>query len=130
LNRDWSPRFSTLRDKTAGLERFCDFLADPDSRSFSRFGAIIMQFAVGVSRACLDKTRQVFKRRRNGSVSKQKRGAVVRTRCACGGPSYGGGGGAPRHLPLQTHAAAAASTCPHHRLWRKQRNGAFRFKKV
>jgi hypothetical protein len=25
--------------------RFCDFLADPDSRSFSRFGAIIMQFA-------------------------------------------------------------------------------------
>jgi hypothetical protein len=28
--------------------RFCDFLADPDSRSFSRFGAIIMQFAVSV----------------------------------------------------------------------------------
>ena len=26
--------------------RFCDFLADPDSRSFSRFGSIIMQFAV------------------------------------------------------------------------------------
>jgi hypothetical protein len=26
--------------------RFCDFLADPDSRSFSRFGAIIMQIAV------------------------------------------------------------------------------------
>ena len=26
--------------------RFCDFLADPDSRSFSRFGAIIMQFTV------------------------------------------------------------------------------------
>jgi hypothetical protein len=26
--------------------RFCDFLADPDSRSFSRFGAITMQFAV------------------------------------------------------------------------------------
>ena len=26
--------------------RVCDFLADPDSRSFSRFGAIIMQFAV------------------------------------------------------------------------------------
>jgi hypothetical protein len=26
--------------------RFCDFLADPDSRSFSRFGAIMMQFAV------------------------------------------------------------------------------------
>jgi hypothetical protein len=51
LNRDWSPRFSTLRDKngwirakTAGnlnlgvpRNRFCDFLADPDSRSFSRF---------------------------------------------------------------------------------------------
>jgi hypothetical protein len=28
--------------------RFCDFLADPDSRSFSRFGAIIMQFAVSL----------------------------------------------------------------------------------
>ena len=28
--------------------RFCDFLADPDSRSFSRFWAIIMQFAVCV----------------------------------------------------------------------------------
>ncbi len=26
--------------------RVCDFLADPDSRSFSRFGAIIMQVAV------------------------------------------------------------------------------------
>jgi hypothetical protein len=26
--------------------RFCDFLADPDSRSFSRFGAVIMQVAV------------------------------------------------------------------------------------
>jgi hypothetical protein len=26
--------------------RFCDFLADPGSRSFSRFGAIIMQVAV------------------------------------------------------------------------------------
>eukprot|EP01046_Picozoa_sp_COSAG06_P037522 COSAG06_NODE_4243_length_4437_cov_333.188797_4_plen_188_part_00 len=26
--------------------RFCDFLADPDSRSFSRFGTIIMQVAV------------------------------------------------------------------------------------
>ena len=51
LNRDWSPRFSTLRDKngwirakTAGnlnlgvsRNRFCDFLADPDSRNFSRF---------------------------------------------------------------------------------------------
>jgi hypothetical protein len=53
LNWDWSPRFSTLRDKngwirtkTAGnltlgvsRNRFCDFLADPDSRSFSRFFA-------------------------------------------------------------------------------------------
>jgi len=29
--------------------RFCYFLADPDSRSFSRFGAIIMQFAVTTS---------------------------------------------------------------------------------
>jgi hypothetical protein len=51
LNRDWSPRFSTLRDKNAWIgaktagnlnlgvsrNRFCDFLADPDSRSFSRF---------------------------------------------------------------------------------------------
>jgi hypothetical protein len=51
LNRDWSPRFSTLRDKngwvranTAGnlnlgvsRNRFCDLLADPDSRNFSRF---------------------------------------------------------------------------------------------
>ena len=51
LDQDWSPRFSTLRDKngwirpeTAGnlnlgvsRNRFCDFLADPDSRSFSRF---------------------------------------------------------------------------------------------
>jgi hypothetical protein len=59
LNRDWSPRFSTLRDKNGWVRaktarnlnigvsrnRFCDFLADPDSRSFSRFGAIIMQFA-------------------------------------------------------------------------------------
>jgi hypothetical protein len=26
--------------------RFCDFLADPDSRIFSRFGAIMMQLAV------------------------------------------------------------------------------------
>jgi hypothetical protein len=29
--------------------RFCDFLADPDSRSFSRFGAIILQVAVAGS---------------------------------------------------------------------------------
>ena len=54
LNRDWSPRFSALRFgiKTAAFEpkqsainlnlgvsrnRCCDFLADRDSRSFSRF---------------------------------------------------------------------------------------------
>ena len=51
LNRDWSARFSTLRDKKrldsspnglkCELRRvetvFGDFLADPDSRSFSRF---------------------------------------------------------------------------------------------
>ena len=51
LNRDWSPRFSTLRDKNGWIRaklagnlnigvsrnRFCDFLADPGSRSFSRF---------------------------------------------------------------------------------------------
>eukprot|EP01046_Picozoa_sp_COSAG06_P004182 COSAG06_NODE_172_length_21346_cov_503.127053_12_plen_125_part_00 len=51
LNRDWSPRFSTLRDKngwiratTAGnlnlvasRNRFCDFLADRGGRNFSRF---------------------------------------------------------------------------------------------
>jgi hypothetical protein len=62
LNRDWSPRFSTLRDKNGWVRaktarnlnigvsrnRFGDFLADPESRSFSRFGAIIMQFAVGL----------------------------------------------------------------------------------
>jgi hypothetical protein len=35
--------------------RFCDFLADPDSRSFSRFGAIILQFAVFAQR-CFAKT--------------------------------------------------------------------------
>jgi hypothetical protein len=34
--------------------RFCDFLADPDSRSFSRFGAIIMQFAVAHSHSLLN----------------------------------------------------------------------------
>jgi hypothetical protein len=52
--------FHTLRDKIGWVlaktarnlnlgvsrNRFCDFLADPDSRSFSRFGAIIMQVAV------------------------------------------------------------------------------------
>ena len=51
LNRDWSPRFSTLRDKNGWIRaktawnlnlgvsrnRFCDFLAGPDGRSFSRF---------------------------------------------------------------------------------------------
>jgi hypothetical protein len=38
----------TARNLNIGVSRnrFCDFLADPDSRSFSRFGAIIMQFAV------------------------------------------------------------------------------------
>ena len=38
----------TARNLNLGVSRnrFCDFLADPDSRSFSRFGAIIMQFAV------------------------------------------------------------------------------------
>ena len=55
--------FLTLRDKNGWVRaktarnlnisvsrnRFCDFLADPDSRSFSRFGAIIMQFAVVAS---------------------------------------------------------------------------------
>jgi hypothetical protein len=37
----------TARKLNLGVSRnrFCDFLADPDSRSFSRFGAIIMQFA-------------------------------------------------------------------------------------
>jgi len=65
----------TGRNLNIGVSRnrFCDFLADPDSRSFSRFGAIIVQFAVTtiadrgtplfsfatypcvcVSRACLD----------------------------------------------------------------------------
>ena len=53
LNRDWSPRFSTLRDKNGWIRaktarnlnigvsrnRFCDYLADPGSRSFSRFYA-------------------------------------------------------------------------------------------
>ena len=34
------------------FEHFCDFLADPDSRSFSRFGAMIMQVAVRCLSAC------------------------------------------------------------------------------
>jgi hypothetical protein len=40
--------FKTARNLNLGVSRngFCDFLADPDSRSFSRFGAIIMQVAV------------------------------------------------------------------------------------
>eukprot|EP01046_Picozoa_sp_COSAG06_P037844 COSAG06_NODE_4312_length_4371_cov_63.064139_2_plen_254_part_00 len=40
----------TARNLNIGVSRnrFCDFLADADSRSFSRFGAIIMQFAVCV----------------------------------------------------------------------------------
>jgi hypothetical protein len=41
----------TARNLNLGVSRnrFCDFLADPDSRSFSRFGAIIMQVAVPCS---------------------------------------------------------------------------------
>merc|ERR1711965_1062375 len=41
-------RAKTARNLNIGVSRnrFCDFLADPGSRSFSRFGAIIMQFAV------------------------------------------------------------------------------------
>jgi hypothetical protein len=37
----------TARNLNIGVSRnrFCDFLADPDSRGFSRFGAIIMQVA-------------------------------------------------------------------------------------
>ena len=48
----------TARNLNLGVSRnrFCDFLADPDSRSFSRFGAIIMQVAVCLSRACLGKS--------------------------------------------------------------------------
>jgi hypothetical protein len=40
-------RAQTARNLNIGVSRnsFCDFLADPGSRSFSRFGAIIMQFA-------------------------------------------------------------------------------------
>jgi hypothetical protein len=55
--------FLTLRDKNGWVRakmarnlnlgvsrnRFCDFLADPDSRSFSRFGAIIVQFAAALA---------------------------------------------------------------------------------
>jgi hypothetical protein len=37
---------------------FCDFLADPDSRSFSRFLAIIMQFAVLARRVRLGTDRR------------------------------------------------------------------------
>jgi hypothetical protein len=62
----------TARNLNIGVSRnrFCDFLADPDSRSFSRFGAIIMQFAVDVAmkqrfavdvamkRRCFTETRQ------------------------------------------------------------------------
>jgi hypothetical protein len=37
--------------------RFCDFLADPDSRSFSRFGTFLSwgttKFSLCLSRACL-----------------------------------------------------------------------------
>jgi hypothetical protein len=47
LKHGWV-RAKTARNLNLGVSRncFCDFLADPDSRSFSRFGAIIMQFAV------------------------------------------------------------------------------------
>jgi hypothetical protein len=62
-----SPRFSTSRDKNGWVRaktarnlnfgvsrnRFCDFLAHPDSRSFSRFGAIIMQVAVSAGQVTL-----------------------------------------------------------------------------
>ena len=46
LKNGWV-RAKTARNLNLGVSRnrFCDFLADPDSRSFSRFGAIIMQFA-------------------------------------------------------------------------------------
>jgi hypothetical protein len=46
-------RPKTARNLNIGVSRnsFCDFLADPGSRSFSRFGAIIMQFAVCVDHA-------------------------------------------------------------------------------
>jgi hypothetical protein len=45
----------TARNLNIGVSRnrCCDFLADPDSRSFSRFGAIIMQFAVVVEMGLL-----------------------------------------------------------------------------
>jgi sugar (pentulose or hexulose) kinase len=39
-------------DLGVSRNRFCDFLADPDSRSLSRFGAIIMQFAV-LQKSCI-----------------------------------------------------------------------------
>jgi hypothetical protein len=47
LNNGWQ-LVKTARNLNLGVSRnrFCDFLADPDSRSFSRFGAIILQFAV------------------------------------------------------------------------------------
>jgi hypothetical protein len=82
LNRDWSPRFSTLRDKTAEFEpkrpeiepgvsrnRFGDFLADPDSRNFSRFGAIIMQFAVAFFGAVVSQLSH-FKIKKRSSFAK------------------------------------------------------------
>jgi ABC-type multidrug transport system fused ATPase/permease subunit len=66
LNRDWSPRFSTLRDKNGWIRtkttgnlnlgmsrnRFCDFLADPDSRSFSRFTLIFTGAGISSARSC------------------------------------------------------------------------------
>jgi hypothetical protein len=41
----------TARNLNLGVSRnrFCDFLADPDSRSFSHFGAIIVQFSMQFS---------------------------------------------------------------------------------
>jgi hypothetical protein len=58
--------FLTLRDKNGWVgaktarnlntgvsrNRFCDVLADPDSRSFSRFGAIIMQVGQRFVHSC------------------------------------------------------------------------------
>jgi hypothetical protein len=85
LNRDWSPRFSTLRDENGWVRaktvrnlnlgvsrnRFCDFLADPDSRSFSRFGAIIMQFAVWTTQHD-DLPRQARDRHEEGQTEKRR----------------------------------------------------------
>ena len=42
--------------------RFCDFLADPDSRSFSRFGAITMQVAVTLAALSIEFSFQLLLR--------------------------------------------------------------------